>query len=370
MDKYDVAIIGAGIAGSTLAILLAQQGKNVIVFEKENYPKHKVCGEFVSMESYSFFQSLGLPMEDWNLPIITNLKLTSEKGTVLRSSMETGGFGISRYKLDQALVNLMEDNGVTVLLDTKVSQVTDNRVSFSSHAIKADLIIGAHGKYSPGYTLDKIDKRGKNYIGVKYHIKGDFIADEIVLHSFDGGYCGMSQIEDDKYCLCYLIEAEKLKANGNNIAEMEKKVLFNNSHLKEVLRKAKFLWDKPLVISNVKFDKKRTEQNSILFCGDAAGSISPLSGNGMTIAAKSALILSQLIDKDLNHSQLMFNYNKHWNRQFGSKISKAKLLNRIMLNPKTHDLVLKLLKNIKPLRIKVINDMQGKPFVRSTDLLR
>jgi flavin-dependent dehydrogenase len=57
MDKYDIGIIGAGIAGSCLAILLADAGKKVVVFEKETFPSHKVCGEFISLESYDFFKS-------------------------------------------------------------------------------------------------------------------------------------------------------------------------------------------------------------------------------------------------------------------------------------------------------------------------
>jgi len=66
MDKYDIGIIGAGIAGSCLAILLADAGKKVVMFEKETFPSHKVCGEFISLESYDFFKSLGLPLDDWN----------------------------------------------------------------------------------------------------------------------------------------------------------------------------------------------------------------------------------------------------------------------------------------------------------------
>ena len=87
MDKYDIGIIGAGISGSCLAILLAQGGKKVVLFEKTKYPAHRVCGEFVSLESYAFFQQLGLPLQDWNLPIIKKLKLTSQKGEATATSL-------------------------------------------------------------------------------------------------------------------------------------------------------------------------------------------------------------------------------------------------------------------------------------------
>ena len=108
----------------------------------------------------------------------------------------------------------------------------------------------------------------------------------------------------------------------------------------------------------------------MLFVGDAAGSISPLSGNGMSIAARSALLLSQLILQESDFNVLTTNYNKEWDKHFGDRVNKAEMLNYIMLNPTYHHWVLKLLNTIKPLRNRVVNDMQGDPFVRNTRIIR
>jgi flavin-dependent dehydrogenase len=62
--KYDVAIIGGGLGGLSLAIQLARKNFSVILFEKEKYPFHKVCGEYISMESWGFLEDLGLPLSD------------------------------------------------------------------------------------------------------------------------------------------------------------------------------------------------------------------------------------------------------------------------------------------------------------------
>src|SRR3954463_3464227 len=55
---HDVAIIGAGPAGASAAITLARTGARVLLLERGRFPRHKVCGEFVSAESLSLLHSL------------------------------------------------------------------------------------------------------------------------------------------------------------------------------------------------------------------------------------------------------------------------------------------------------------------------
>lgn len=370
MNKYDVGIIGAGIAGSCLAILLADAGKSVVVLEKNAYPDHKVCGEFLSLESYHFFKSIGLPLDNWKLPIIKRLELTSQKGRELVSPLKMGGFGLSRYTLDYELSERMKLSGVHFVTETKVTKVKNGTIHSAAGNFNAALIIGAHGKYTPSYLTQPKSRNTNNYIGVKYHIKGDFNPDFVSLHSFDGGYCGISKIENDKYCLCYLANSKNLTKHDNALKHLEENVLFRNKRLANVFERADFSWQKPLVISNIKFSKQEVRSNEMLFVGDAAGSISPLSGNGMSIAARSALLLSQLILSETHFETLAEKYDQQWDHHFGGRVNKANLLNTIMLNPTLHHIVLKALKTFSPLQKKVINDMQGESFVRNTKLIR
>ncbi len=60
MKDYDVAIVGAGPAGTSAAILLAQSGQRVLLLEKERFPRHKLCGEFISPECLAEFARLGV----------------------------------------------------------------------------------------------------------------------------------------------------------------------------------------------------------------------------------------------------------------------------------------------------------------------
>jgi len=101
--RYDIVISGGGLAGLSLSILLARTGWKVCVLEKETYPLHKVCGEYISMESWDFLCDLGLPLEKWNLPKIHRFQLTAPNGKFLSAELPLGGFGLSRYKLDAEL---------------------------------------------------------------------------------------------------------------------------------------------------------------------------------------------------------------------------------------------------------------------------
>ncbi len=105
-DMYDVAIIGGGLAGLSLSIQLAQQGHRVIVLEKEYYPFHRVCGEYISLESWNFLESLGYPLGELQLPIIKRLMVSAPNGKIIEQPLGLGGFGISRYKIDAELALL------------------------------------------------------------------------------------------------------------------------------------------------------------------------------------------------------------------------------------------------------------------------
>ncbi len=100
---YDTAIVGGGLAGLSLAIQLSRQGHHVLLMEKETYPFHKVCGEYISMESWDFLLQLGLPLDEWNLPRISQVKISAPNGLSITETLPLGGFGISRFKLDAAL---------------------------------------------------------------------------------------------------------------------------------------------------------------------------------------------------------------------------------------------------------------------------
>src|SRR6476469_2347436 len=103
---YDIAIAGGGLGGLALSIQCARAGYRTVLFEREKYPFHKVCGEYISLESWNFLEELGLPLSDMQLSSITRLQVSAPGGKHIEATLPLGGFGISRYTLDQLLANI------------------------------------------------------------------------------------------------------------------------------------------------------------------------------------------------------------------------------------------------------------------------
>ncbi len=373
---YDCAIIGGGLSGLCLAIQLAHKGLNVILFEKNEYPAHKVCGEYISMESHSFLIDLGLPLNQWNLPLITQLGISSENGFMLNTPLDLGGFGISRYTLDHELCKLAIAKGVTVLTHCKVQQVrvknsTVTEIETNKGNYAATLVCGSYGKYTPAFVQEQADYRAlhknkTNFIGVKYHIKTNLALNRIELHNFKNGYCGISKVDKDWYCLCYLSNSKNLQVHGNNIKKMEEQVLYKNPFLKKYFTESEFISTQPLIISNIQFSKKQTHTNSLLLLGDAAGSISPLCGNGMSMGMRASKLLAAEIIRYFNthHSKdtLSANYQKAWDNAFNTRIKAGYYLQNLFGKKTTTHMTLNILNKLPFITKKIISLTHGQPF--------
>jgi flavin-dependent dehydrogenase len=179
-SKKDVVIVGGGLGGLVAALLLVEQGHPVTLIEKKIYPFHRVCGEYVSNEVLDFLKRNGLYPDGLELPNIDTFEFSDTRGSSVRLPLDLGGFGISRYRLDDWLYRLACERGVDVITGIQVTDlyfdsVEDRfRVELSDFSYReAYFVLGAFGKRSKlDQVLDRpfFSKRSP-YIGVKYHIK-------------------------------------------------------------------------------------------------------------------------------------------------------------------------------------------------------
>lgn len=375
-NQYDIAIVGGGLAGLSLSIQAAMKGHRVILFEKEKYPFHRVCGEYISLESWDFMEELGLPLSEMNLPVIRKLIVSAPNGKKLEHMLPLGGFGISRYKLDAMLASIAAQKGVVVKEQTKVQNIVFKdglyTIECSGFSCKALVTVGSFGKRSNidtqwqrNFVVQKPDKLN-NYIGIKYHIQYDSPDDTIALHNFKNGYCGISRVEDGKYCLCYLTTADNLKKSKNDIKAMESEILSRNPFLKKIFNEAEFLNDAPTVISQISFSNKKQVENHLLMAGDAAGMISPLCGNGMSMAMHASKIAFNIIDrylgKNLSHEEMETEYQFQWDHHFQNRLRTGRLIQRFFGSPVLSNLLISSLKPFPNLVNAIISRTHGQPF--------
>jgi flavin-dependent dehydrogenase len=373
-QKPKVIIIGGGLAGLISSILLAKANFEVILIERKHYPFHRVCGEYISNEVLPFLKSIGFNPKDYGAAQINQLKVTSTSGNSLNAHLNLGAFGISRYQLDQALYQIAKQEGVQFLLNQKVLDVNfiDEQffVEISGETLKASIVIGAFGKRA---NLDqklqrKFFYQRSPYIGVKYHIKTDFPKDLIQLDNFKGGYCGISKIEKDLYCLCYLAQNKYVKQYGS-VKAMEENILYQNQNLKHIFQNSECVWPQPEVINEISFERKSLIENHILMCGDTAGMIAPLCGNGMAMAIHSGKILADHIIKNCQNgldAQIRKNleqqYQNNWDNQFATRLKIGRGIQNLFGNNALTQMAISGLNLFPRLAQQIVRKTHGKPF--------
>ncbi len=374
MRRYDVIVVGGGLAGLTAAIDLSQKGHLVLVFEKHTYPHHKVCGEYVSNEILPYLNGLGVSLEAENAIAINSLKFTTVQGKFLETTLPLGGKGISRYAFDELLYRRAVQAGadfqfqnVTAVKfeDSLFEVVTETNQTYTSR-----LVVGAYGKRS---GLDKslhrdFAKKKSSWLAVKAHYKFDeFPEHSVALHNFQGGYGGLSRTETGAVNFCYLASYASFQKE-KSIDSFNANVVSKNPFLREFLKTAVPIFKEPLTIAQISFHPKKAVENHILMCGDTAGLIHPLCGNGMAMAIHSAKIAADLIadffKKDMQQrTQLENDYQRQWNRHFKRRLWMGRRLQSLLLNPRMSEIALSAMVAQPWLLQKLIKSTHGKPIL-------
>ncbi|MDT8346606.1 MAG: NAD(P)/FAD-dependent oxidoreductase, partial [Flavobacteriaceae bacterium] len=299
-SNYKVIIIGGGLAGLTSAIHLSMFNIEVLVIEKNSYPKHKVCGEYISNETLPYLNSLGFNPFDFEAKRIDEFELTTRANKSIKAKLSLGGFGISRYELDFQLFKLAKRKGAEIVqaavIDINFANNLFTVKTKNNQPFQAEIVIGAYGKRANlDINLERsFIKKTSPYLAVKTHVITDVPANKVALHNFKGGYCGVSMVEDNTTNLCYITNYKSFK-KFKNITEFQEKVVFQNVALKTIFQNSVSKFDQPLSISQISFKIKNPVENHIIMCGDTAGMIHPLCGNGMAMAIRSAQLASETI---------------------------------------------------------------------------
>lgn len=370
--QFNVIIVGGGLAGLTSALHLSKKGLKVLLIEKHEYPKHKVCGEYISNEVLPYLNALGFDPFDFGAKDISNLVLSTPGSRSISIKLPLGGFSISRYCIDAELAKKAELNGTQIVYATvkDIQFKNDQFEVFTNQGeqFKAKLVIGSFGKRSNIDVKMNRDfmKKASPFLAVKAHYKGDFPEDAVGLHNFEGGYCGISKVENDHINVCYIADFKSFK-KFKNIEDFQVHVLRKNKFLNEAFQNYELAFEKPLSISQVSFAAKNPVEDHIIMCGDSAGMIHPLAGNGMSMAIRAAQMASQQILRFTNgelesRSALETSYSKLWNKEFGTRLKSGHIISRLFRLGILSELMILCLKVFPFVLPHIIKKTHGKPM--------
>lgn len=263
-----VEVIGGGPAGCAAALAALGQGARVALFEKSRFPRHKVCGEFLSPEIGPLLEALGVGrrFQEAGPARITRAVLHAG-GRVKRFPLPRPAFGLSRAALDGLLLEEALRRGAELHLERRRPEARAGSALVVAHgrATRQDA-----GRRLFGFKAHCADPRAPNTDG------------SVELYFFDGGYAGVSPVEGGAVNVCGLAPEEDLRACGFRPEELLP------APLRDLERRFDWLLTGPLV----QRDSFHRREDAYL-AGDALGFVDPFTGSGILAALLTGRLAGQ-----------------------------------------------------------------------------
>lgn len=338
----DVAVLGAGIAGSSLAKALADKGWDTVLIDRQLFPRHKVCGEFLSPESLSMLNAFGLcgPLESLHPSVINRLRLIFSHGEALEIPLPGIALGVSRYALDSTLHDAALRSGVHVHTGAAVTSVDaddkgytiETKQAKGNQIYKVRAVIAAWGAHRRSGLPGRHDNGSarNTYVGVKSHFRGIDMGPVVELYFFPGGYLGISPIEGGRVNIAALLTRKAFQDTEKTVLGMIDTAAHRNRRLYQKLKQAVPVPGTQTAVAPVNLNRKPLALDLIPHVGDAAIMIPPLCGDGMSMALRSAQLCGSLADRylrgEISLSGWQHEYSQSIQREFKGPLRWGRLL--------------------------------------------
>lgn len=338
----DVAVLGAGIAGSSVAKAMADRGWDTVLIDRHSFPRHKVCGEFLSPESQGTLNALGLSgtIESLHPGRITRIRLILSHGAVLDIPLTGMALGISRYALDPTLHSAAISSGVEVQTATTVTSVSRSDRGYTIETSRegekttceARAVIAAWGA-NPRSGLPSHHLNGSTrntYMGVKSHFRGIAMEPVVELYFFSGGYLGLAPIEGGIVNAAALLKRDAVRDKDKSILGIIDAAGRRNPKLHDKLAQAVPVPGTQAAVAPVNLNRRPVAWNVIPRVGDASLMVPPLCGDGMSMGLRSARLLTPLADGylrgDISLARWEHDYTLAIQREFTGPLRWGRLL--------------------------------------------
>jgi geranylgeranyl reductase family protein len=314
MQKFDVAVVGAGPAGSAAAISLARRGYSVALIDKERFPREKLCGDFLNPINWPLLRELGVAEQILGLDHgnVGAFRITSLRGNEASVPLPSDGenqpfgLGLSRFYLDHLLVERASATGVAVRQGgavRRVEKVTRGwslAVADSPTPMRVTFLIGADGRNSwiahhVGIT------RGARAVGTAVAFEAHLdnaldVGGNVEIHLLPGGYAGLVRLDRNRINLCFTVARSELPKPTSFDGFLT--YLGANPSLKKILKRSRIRGELRSAFP-IYFPPRRRYDDGVLLVGDAAQVTEPVTGEGVYFALKSGLLAAEAVDAAL-----------------------------------------------------------------------
>lgn len=317
---HKVIIIGGGVAGLAAANRLTELGICPLVIEGGSYPCHKVCGEFFSPGCVS-------QLHHWNVHPIPLKKATLRSpSNIFNFAFPTPAGSLSHLQADPLLAFYATQHGAEIMTHTRVKSFHPKQANLDVHSIEltngewleAQTVIIATGRI-PSHQTEQPQKR---FMGIKAHFANIPLENSLELFFLPGAYVGITPIEQHHCNVACLTSIENMSDLPETFMD---RVMEKHPLLEKYLGEGQLLFNW-MTAPLPEFGLKTTpDWKDVLFIGDAAGTIPPATGNGLSLAISGGCLAAEYIA----HGRSAL-FQKEWKKRCASQIFWGKIMHKLL----------------------------------------
>jgi menaquinone-9 beta-reductase len=377
---HDAIIIGAGPAGTSVALTLARRGLAVAIVEKSVFPRRKVCGEYISASNLALLDQLEIG-DAWRAnagPEIRRVGFFSGE-TCVEAPMppakgpceKNDGFGraLGRDILDCLLLQAARSAGVEIFQPCRAvaierdgeMQMVRIQAGNETTMLRAPVIVAAHGSWEPGPLPSQPGKtnRPSDLLGFKAHFTGSSLASDLMpLLTFPGGYGGMVSADHGRLSISCCIRRDMLARLRNHRGPNHSRVSAADAvsrHLMESCRGVRDALESAhpdgpwLAAGPIRPGIRSCYERDIFRVGNAAGESHPVIAEGISMALQSGWLLASELacapEGRAGREAAGKRYEAAWKRLFSTRVHAAAAIAGIALRPGSATLMAAIVRN-------------------------
>ncbi len=318
--RHEVLVVGAGPAGSALASFLARRGRDVLLLDEARFPRDKVCGEGISPEAWRLLDAMGATAKvralmPWTL---RGMRLVSPDGTSFRGEYrgrDRVGFAVRRLALDAVLLAAAREAGAEVWEGVRVTGLLEEHglvagvmadADGERLSLRARIVCGADGRRSVvarRLGLLREHPRLRRFALRGYWEGMEDLEEWGEMHVAREGYCGVAPLSPTRANVTFVLDAGSMRPAAGDLEAFYRDSLRRRwPALAERLGRARLL-EPPRAIGPLALECRAAASAGVLLLGDAAGFYDPFTGEGVTLALRTAEIAAEAIDAALRSAR-------------------------------------------------------------------